>query len=155
MDTTALELRAAALEAEARDLRTRAQRVNKLLEYVRKSVRTSGETQLKEIRATLEAALSTLLPSQTPKLLQLQSSKQGVLRDALVVVDLAVFSRNLWASRRARGMSQRELATLLGVSCMAVSNYETGKRLPNKVIMQAIADVFNISIEELTTRRAT
>ncbi len=60
MDTTALELRAAALEAEARDLRTRAQRVDELIAYMRKSVRTSGETQLNEIRATLEAALSIL-----------------------------------------------------------------------------------------------
>mgnify|MGYP000455659763 FL=1 len=32
----------------------------KLIAYMRKSVRTSGETQLNEIRATLEAALSIL-----------------------------------------------------------------------------------------------
>ncbi len=60
MDTTTLELRAAALEAEARDLRTRAQRVDELIAYMRKSVHTSGETQLNEILATLEAAISIL-----------------------------------------------------------------------------------------------
>lgn len=43
------------------------------------------------------------------------------------------FSENLKKLREAKGMTQKDLATKLGVSSRIVSYYETGKSIP-KVI---------------------
>ena len=41
------------------------------------------------------------------------------------------FSENLKKLREAKGMTQKDLATKLGVSSRIVSYYETGKSIPS------------------------
>lgn len=59
---------------------------------------------------------------------------------------------NCIASERVRkGMSQRELGEVFGVSGRAVSNWETGKRLSAKKIVE-LADYFECSTDYLMRR---
>ena len=51
--------------------------------------------------------------------------------------------------RRAKNLSQSDLAEKLNVSNKIVSNWETGKSLPDVMMMEDIANVLDISIEEL------
>ncbi|MBR6761370.1 MAG: helix-turn-helix transcriptional regulator [Oscillospiraceae bacterium] len=55
--------------------------------------------------------------------------------------------------RKLRGFSQEHLAALLGFPerslGVRVAQYETGFRTPNKEILQAMADIFEVSVEAL------
>ena len=51
--------------------------------------------------------------------------------------------------RKAKGMTQLELAELLKVSDKAVSRWETGKGFPDIGIIEDLADVLQISVAEL------
>ena len=51
--------------------------------------------------------------------------------------------------REKKGMSQRELAEKLGVSTMAISNYELGKRNPDIDTILKIARIFDVSVAYL------
>ena len=48
--------------------------------------------------------------------------------------------------RKARKLSQSELANKIGVTRQAVSAYETGKRVPKPDIMDKLAEAFDVSI---------
>ncbi len=54
--------------------------------------------------------------------------------------------------RTEKGLSQDQLAALLGISRSAVGMYETGKREPDLETCEAIADIFNIDMDYLTGR---
>ena len=54
--------------------------------------------------------------------------------------------------RRERGISQIELAELVGMSKQAISNYERGLREPDYVTLEAIADVLNVPVSMLISR---
>ena len=61
--------------------------------------------------------------------------------------------------RKKEGLTQEELALKLSVTRQAVSNWETGKNLPDIEILINISNVFNISLDQLIkdgsdTRRA-
>lgn len=51
--------------------------------------------------------------------------------------------------RTDRGYSQRQLADKLNLSKQAISNYETGKREPDYVTLEAIADALNVPVTML------
>lgn len=51
--------------------------------------------------------------------------------------------------RKDRGYSQQQLADKLSLSKQAVSNYETGKREPDYVTLEAIADALNVPVTML------
>ncbi|MBL8266596.1 helix-turn-helix transcriptional regulator [Steroidobacter sp.] len=51
--------------------------------------------------------------------------------------------------RKARGMTQAELATAIGVSQQAVFAYELGERRVSVLILTKIAKVFLIPVQEL------
>jgi len=51
--------------------------------------------------------------------------------------------------RREQGLSQEELATIIGVYKSAVSHYETNKDSPSDKIKIAIAKYFNVSMDYL------
>lgn len=62
-------------------------------------------------------------------------------------------------ARIERGLTQEQLAEMVGVSVMAISNYETGKRVPTAEVLSKIKAVLGmddkkkrveISTEELT-----
>ena len=48
--------------------------------------------------------------------------------------------------RKARKLSQSELANKIGVTRQAVSAYETGKRVPKPDIMDKLSEAFDVSI---------
>jgi putative transcriptional regulator len=51
--------------------------------------------------------------------------------------------------RRARGLSQAELAAELGVSKGAIGMYETGRRTPGIEVAKRVADYFGTTIDGL------
>ena len=58
----------------------------------------------------------------------------------------AVGERIKWA-RLARGLSQRRLAALVGLSAMSISKYETGKVLPNSGRLLQLAPALGVKHE--------
>lgn len=57
--------------------------------------------------------------------------------------------RNIQILREQKGLSQRELAKLCGVSTGAIGNYEAGLRNPKFETLEALADVFNVPMGTL------
>lgn len=51
--------------------------------------------------------------------------------------------------RAEKRLTQKELAHELNISTSAIGMYETDKAIPNPVILQSIADYFNVSIDYL------
>ena len=65
------------------------------------------------------------------------------------------FKRILKDLRTEKGLSQDEFAKELGISKGAVSYYETGQRVPDIVVLSAIADYFEVSTDFLLGRTET
>ena len=59
------------------------------------------------------------------------------------------------AKRRARGLTQGQVAIHMGVSPQAVSKWERGLACPDLVFLDDLADLLHIGLEELLTGRAT
>ena len=55
--------------------------------------------------------------------------------------------------RTARRMTQVDLAKPLNMTRQTVSTYETGSRIPDIYTLWAMADIYNITIDELIGRR--
>lgn len=55
----------------------------------------------------------------------------------------------LTALRKKRGMNQKELADILSVSTSAVSKWEHGKNLPDMTMLNKIAEIFQVSCDDL------
>lgn len=53
------------------------------------------------------------------------------------------------AERKARGLSQTELAKLIGVTQDSISLWEKGKRLPDTQYVIKLAQLFNVSADYL------
>ena len=66
---------------------------------------------------------------------------------------MSAFSDTLSSLRRGRGMTQAELASRLGISKSAVSMYERGKREPELELLQAMADLFGVSVNAMLGRQ--
>ena len=62
------------------------------------------------------------------------------------------FQENLIRARKARGMTQEELAARLSISRQAVSKWETGESLPGLYTLAALADELGVSPDELCGR---
>lgn len=58
-------------------------------------------------------------------------------------------SNRIYELRTQKGLSQKELGAILGVSNKAVSKWETGTALPKTETLIKLAEVFEISTEEL------
>lgn len=54
--------------------------------------------------------------------------------------------------RKARGLTQEELALELFISRSMIAKYETGKAYPTNEILQKLSDYFNISVDELVQK---
>ncbi len=65
---------------------------------------------------------------------------------------MSAFSETLARLRRERGLTQAELAARLGISKSAVSMYERGNREPELELLEAMADVFGVSVSALLGR---
>lgn len=60
-----------------------------------------------------------------------------------------MFKDNLMALRKLKGLSQEELADKINVSRQTLSKYETGESLPDVEKCKQIADVFDVSLDNL------
>lgn len=60
-----------------------------------------------------------------------------------------VFSQRIYELRKAKGLSQKELGELIGVSNKAVSKWETGESLPKTSTIMKLAQLFEINPSEL------
>ena len=60
-----------------------------------------------------------------------------------------MFADNLKTLRRARGLSQEELAQKVGVRRETIGNLENGKYNPSLKLAMDIAKVFGCTVEEL------
>lgn len=59
------------------------------------------------------------------------------------------FAANLRCLRKSWGESQLDLATALYVGVSTISQYETGKRSPDKVTLQQIAEHYRVTVDDL------
>ena len=59
------------------------------------------------------------------------------------------FSDNLKAAREAKGLTQAELAEMVGVSQPAIAQYELGTRFPLIIIAVNIEEVLGVTCKEL------
>jgi len=60
-----------------------------------------------------------------------------------------MFSDNLSSLRKIHNLSQEELAERIGVSRQSLSKYETGESIPDIEKCVAIANVLNVSLDDL------
>lgn len=56
---------------------------------------------------------------------------------------------NLRKLRIKQNLTQEELGELVGVTCRAISHYETGRRFPKKEILCKLAEVLGCYIDDL------
>ncbi len=61
--------------------------------------------------------------------------------------------KNITAFRKDAGMTQEDLAGRIGVSAQAVSKWETGVSMPDILLLPVIADVFDVTVDELYNGR--
>ena len=59
------------------------------------------------------------------------------------------FSDNFRALRKQRNLTQEQIAEMLGVSCQAVSKWETSSSYPDISLLPIIADYFGVSVDYL------
>lgn len=56
----------------------------------------------------------------------------------------------IYSSRKRKGISQEELASLLDVSRQSISLWETDQTIPTLDKLQAMSKIFEVSLDELT-----
>ena len=59
------------------------------------------------------------------------------------------FNVNLKIARERKGLSQKDIAEKIGVAKSTYSLYESGNREPNVQTIKKIADLLNVSADEL------
>lgn len=64
-------------------------------------------------------------------------------------MDIQKLGERISLLRKQKGLSQKELAERLHVSSSAVSKWENGKNSPDFVIIKNLADIFQMSCDEL------
>lgn len=62
-------------------------------------------------------------------------------------------AENLQERRESRGMTQQVLAEKIGVTQMAVSFFESGKKIPSVAVLEKMADALGCSIDWLLDRK--
>ena len=65
------------------------------------------------------------------------------------IVNRINFGQNLKTLRKLNGVSQTELAELLGVHFLTVSRWETSVNFPDIRIIALLTDLFNVSCDYL------
>ena len=63
---------------------------------------------------------------------------------------MAFYYHKLRALRKAKGLSQAELAQQLGLGKSTIAMYECGKRTPEFETIEAICDFFNVNMSDLS-----
>ena len=65
-----------------------------------------------------------------------------------------MLSEKIYTLRRKSGLSQEQLAEIIGVSRQAISKWEGGLSTPELDKLRALSECFQITIDELTEHRA-
>ena len=63
------------------------------------------------------------------------------------------FSEHLFQLRKTKNMTQKDVANGAGISWRAYQNYERGVQEPTLSTLVALADFFDISLDELVCRQ--
>lgn len=63
-----------------------------------------------------------------------------------------MLGQNIKQLRLEKNITQKELASLIGVSQRLISNYENGSATPTVENLIKIADIFKVSLDFLTDR---
>jgi len=61
------------------------------------------------------------------------------------------FAKTIKDLRIKNNLTQKEFADKLGVTYQAVSKWETGKNMPDILLLKEISNIFNVDIDELLT----
>ena len=67
-------------------------------------------------------------------------------------MDNQVIGNNIAKWRKEKGMTQDQLAEQLSVSAQAVSKWENGVSLPDITLVPKLAEIFQVSIDQLFSR---
>lgn len=62
------------------------------------------------------------------------------------------FSDRLVSLRKSRSITQKQVASAVGVSEIAIQNYESQRRKPAYDVLIALADFFDVSLDFLVGR---
>lgn len=60
---------------------------------------------------------------------------------------------NIKKLRKESGITQEQIASKLCISSQALSNYETGKRIPDIYELIVLADLFEVSLDTIVGRK--
>lgn len=63
-----------------------------------------------------------------------------------------MFSNNLKRLRKSKKLTQIQLAKKLGVAKTTLASYEQGRRMPDIEIQNKLADIFDVSLDQLHGR---
>lgn len=64
-----------------------------------------------------------------------------------------MFNKNLKYYRLKKNMSKKELASLIGITPMAITHYENGERRPNMATIKAMAEALGVKMADFLNRR--
>lgn len=59
------------------------------------------------------------------------------------------FSENLKSKRKQLGLTQKELAEIVGITPKTIQNYEKKKTIPTSAVMESISIALNISLNRM------
>jgi transcriptional regulator with XRE-family HTH domain len=59
------------------------------------------------------------------------------------------FGEKLLFLRKRKGLTQKQLGDLLGVSRVYIVQLEQGQKIPNAIMILKIADIFSVDIDQL------
>lgn len=62
-----------------------------------------------------------------------------------------VLGPRIATARKAKGLTQKELATQLGLATGTVQQYELGKRRPDVDVLKNIADILGVTVDALVS----
>lgn len=76
---------------------------------------------------------------------------QPMAKDHIIDPRKLAIGRRIAAARERKGLSQADLATILGITSGAVGQYETGRNLPKLARFEAISGSCDVTVEWLLT----
>ncbi|MBE6930456.1 MAG: helix-turn-helix transcriptional regulator [Ruminococcaceae bacterium] len=62
---------------------------------------------------------------------------------------MLIIGQRIRQFRREQGLTQEKLAETLGVTCQAVSKWETGETYPDITLLPTLANLFGVSVDSL------
>ncbi len=66
--------------------------------------------------------------------------------------EVSKLAKNIRSNRKLLGITQEQLAKQLGGSKTLVSNYENGFSTPDIYVLCKLADIFDVSLDDLVGR---